>query len=150
MQLTVPDNYGYVILTTCVWSLFFVPTFCAGDVMKARKECNVQYPNLYATPGYHKQADEFNRVQRGHQNMFETLPGFTVMNLLGGLKHPIACSIFACLYGAGNILYLKGYSDKSLDVKDARYKKGGAIKFIGYFGSLGSTISLCAQLFGWW
>ena len=39
----------------------------SGLVMKARKELDVKYPNLYATPGYHKNADEFNRIQRGHQ-----------------------------------------------------------------------------------
>ena len=35
--------------------------------MKARKDFDVKYPNLYATPGLHKHADAFNSVQRGHQ-----------------------------------------------------------------------------------
>jgi glutathione S-transferase len=39
--------------------------------MKARKEYGIGYPNLYATPGYHDKADEFNRVQRSHQNYME-------------------------------------------------------------------------------
>ena len=41
--------------------------------MTARKQYMIRYPNLYATPGYHKNADEFNRVQRGHMNMLETI-----------------------------------------------------------------------------
>ena len=93
--------------------------------MKARKDFNVQYPNLYATPGYHKQADEFNRVQRGHQNMLENWTTFTAAALLGGLKYPIAVSIYGILYSVGNILFLIGYKDTKLDVATARYKKGG-------------------------
>ena len=32
-----------------------------SDPRRNRKEMDVPYPNLYATPGYHKRADEFNR-----------------------------------------------------------------------------------------
>lgn len=67
LTISVPAQYGYTVLSTCVFSLFIVPVYMGGPVMNARKEFNVQYPNLYATPGVHKQADEFNRVQRGHQ-----------------------------------------------------------------------------------
>merc|ERR1712093_769466 len=56
--------------------------------MKARKTLKVPYPNLYAVPGVHEKADEFNRVQRGHQNMFETLSSMIAMTLVGGLKYP--------------------------------------------------------------
>ena len=53
MILDIPNAYGYVILGNV-----FLPTFTAlylgGDVMKARKKFDVQYPNLYATPGFHK------------------------------------------------------------------------------------------------
>ena len=151
VTLTVPDSYGYVILTTCVYSLVVVPgVITSGPVMKARKTMNVPYPNLYATPGYHKEADAFNRIQRGHQNMFESLTAFAIMNLLGGLKHPWACSLFSLLYSTGCILYQKGYADTSLDVKTARYKKGGGLKWIGFFGAVGSTVSLCGDLCGWW
>ena len=146
-----------------------------GKVMKARKDFNVLYPNLYATPGFHKEADAFNRVQRGHQNSFEMITTFTVTSLLvrpvkcciyfvdlytnlldfriivqGGLKYPIACSIYGILFSLGNCLYLKGYADTSLDVKDARYKKGGIIRVIGLFASVGSTISLAGTMNGWW
>jgi len=61
--------------------------------MKARKKYNVPYPNCYAVPGYHKNADEFNRVQRSHQNYMEGLDQYIAMTLLGGLKHPIACAV---------------------------------------------------------
>lgn len=34
----------------------------------------VKYPNLYASKADNKHADEFNRVQRGDQNINENLP----------------------------------------------------------------------------
>lgn len=145
----VPDHYGFVILA-CIVIPFFSSLYMEMLVMKARKDFNVQYPNLYATPGFHKQADEFNRVQRGHQNMLESWTSFTAASLLGGLKYPIAVSVFGILYGIGNILYLVGYSDTKLDVTTARYKKGGALKFVGFLGAVGSCISLAGSLNAWW
>jgi glutathione S-transferase len=122
--ITVPESYGYVILATTFGSLFFSPLFIGSQVMNAREKYNVPYPNLYATPGYHKEADAFNRIQRGHQSMFESLSCFGVCNLIGGLKHPIACSVFAGMYSIGCYLFLQGYADTGLDVKTARFKKG--------------------------
>ena len=68
------------------------------------------------------------------------------MTLLGGLKHPIACAVGTLCYCAGCYLYMLGYSDNSLDVKDARYKKGAAIKWIGFFTSLISCGKLAFSL----
>jgi len=66
-SINVPDNYGYAILGCAVLPTVVNLAVMSGLVMKARKELDVKYPNLYATPGYHKNADEFNRIQRGHQ-----------------------------------------------------------------------------------
>lgn len=62
------------------------------------------------------------------------------MTLLGGLKHPLACSIGSICFCIGSVLYMTGYKDANLDVKTARYKKGGGIKWIGFLTSL---ISCC-------
>jgi glutathione S-transferase len=121
-----------------------------GKVMKARKEFNVEYPNLYAVPGKHEKADAFNRVQRGHQNIYEQLTLFTAMALVGGLKYPIACSTYSVLYYVGSILYQIGYADTKLDVSMARYRKGGGIKWIGFLGAMGSTVALAGKINGWW
>merc|ERR1719316_1581981 len=129
--LQVPFAYGYVVLTVGVGS-FVVTTMMGGAVMAARKKFDVGYPNLYATPGHHKHADEFNRVQRGHQNMFESLPMVMCMTMLG------------------SYLYLKGYSDSALDVKTARYKRGGGIKWLGVLWAMGSTVSLAGSMLRWW
>merc|ERR1712232_1079576 len=103
-------------------------------VMKARKAMKVPYPNLYATPGHHDKADAFNRVQRGHQSLFESISDFRSMALIGGLKHPLVCSASGLLFSVGYYFFQKGYADTNLKVATARYKKGGQIKWLGYFG----------------
>lgn len=85
VSIDIPDNYGYVVLTTLVGQ-FFVTSLMGGNVMTARKNLDVPLPNLYATPGVHKNAEEFNRIQRGHQNMLESITSVTAMALVGGLK----------------------------------------------------------------
>ena len=90
VTLQLPEHYGYVILTTVVGQ-FVTGQILGGTVMMARNKFNVPYPNMYATPGYHKEADAFNRVQRGHQNMLETLDTFSLLALIGGLKYVMCC-----------------------------------------------------------
>jgi hypothetical protein len=41
---------------------------------------------------------------------------------------------------------MKGYADNNLDVKDARYKKGAAVKWLGFFASFVSTIKFSYDL----
>lgn len=122
----------------------------SAAVGQARKKCDVNLPNLYAVPGHHKNADEFNRVQRGHQNMLESMTVFVGMSLVGGLKHPYAVSICGLLYSVGNVLYQKGYADMTTDVEHARHAKGGPIRILGLFGTLVTTISVSGELLGWW
>lgn len=150
VALQVPAQYGYVVMT-CLVLPFVTFTFpMGGMVMTARKDCDVQYPNLYGVPGLHKEADKFNRVQRGHQNALENLWFFVPAALLGGLKHPIAVAIEGVLYCAGMYLYQAGYADTKSDVKNSRHLKGGPIKYIGLFGVLGAIISFAGSLNGWW
>lgn len=118
--------------------------------MSARKDCDVKYPNLYAVPGFHKEADKFNRIQRGHQNALESLWLFVPSALLGGLKHPIAVAVEGVLYSAGMYLYQAGYANTDKNVEAARHTKGGPVKYIGLFGALGACISLAGSLNKWW
>ena len=89
--LTVPNEYGYVVLGAGIGAVV-CNMVLAGPVMKGRKELGVPLPNMYGTPGVHKHADEFNRIQRSHQNFLETLDSYIAMTLLGGLKYPIPCA----------------------------------------------------------
>jgi glutathione S-transferase len=149
LSIAVPNEYGYVVLTSVVGG-FVTSTILGGFVMKARAQYQVPYPNLYATPGFHKQADAFNRVQRGHQCFFETYSVFALMALIGGLKHPIISAGSAVLYHVGSFLFLKGYADTEIDVATARYKKGGSIKWVGFLAAMGCTVSLAGSISGWW
>ena len=99
-----------------------------------------------AVPKYHKNADEFNRVQRGHQNYLEGATAYSIMTLLGGLKYPLMCAGGSVLFCLGSVFFMRGYADNSLDVKMARYKKGGGIKWIGFFISFFSSIRLGISL----
>jgi glutathione S-transferase len=139
--ISVRPEYGWVILGAGIGSVI-TNIYLSGPVMKARSRLNIQYPNCYAVPGHHKNADEFNRVQRSHQNYLEGLDQYIAMTLLGGLKYPLACAIGSVFFFAGSILYQKGYIDLSLDAKDARYGRGGFIKWIGFFTSFYSTCAL--------
>jgi glutathione S-transferase len=66
------SEYGWTILGAGI-APFIGLLALGGQVMEARKKYGVDYPNLYAVPGYHKDADAFNRVQRGHQNALESV-----------------------------------------------------------------------------
>jgi glutathione S-transferase len=104
VSVVLPDDYGYVILTT-VFCHMIVTSFMGHRVMQGREKYKVGYPNLYATPGYHKEADAFNRLQRGHQNFIETLPIFMFMNMIGGLKHPRVAAVSGLLHCVGLKLF---------------------------------------------
>jgi len=82
--------------------------------------------------------------------MFESLTSFTAMSLLGGLKYPVACAGCGVVYSLGNVLYQAGYADMKEDAQVARFKKGGPVKYLGYFGALGCCISLAGSIQGWW
>lgn len=126
-SIHVPDGYGYVVFTAGVLpsvTNLVLQTF----VMKARKQFDVQYPNLYGVPGFHKMADEFNRVQRGHQHLFESLGDFRICSLIGGLQHPIAVAGAGLVWNFGALLYMLGYKDNALDVKVARMQRGGVLQ----------------------
>jgi glutathione S-transferase len=149
LSIEVPDGYGYVILGCAVLPAF-ASMYMGGNVIKARKSCDVPLPDLYATPGFHKKADEFNRWQRGHQSFFETLTQVTVCSLIGGLKHPLLAAVSGVCFSLGSVLFQFGYGDTKLDVKTARYQKGGGLKWIGVLLSVGTCISQAGTMCGFW
>ena len=145
VAIEVSPNYGWVVLGAGIGSV--ITNFVLiGPVMAGRSRLKVPYPNAYATPGYHKDADEFNRIQRSHMNYIENIGGYTTMTLLGGLKYPLACAVGSVCYYVGSYLYQVGYIDTSLDAKDARYKKGGIVKWIGFLISMYSTCAFAYDL----
>jgi glutathione S-transferase len=149
-SVTIPHHYGFVILSSCIGNGFILSMYLGSTVMTARKKYQVPYPHGYATPGYHKEADAFNRVQRGHYNVLETLSTFVICSLIGGLRYPLAVTAFNIVHFIGCILFQMGYSDTALDVELARYKKGGGLKWVGLFGVLYCTVAYAGKCQGWW
>lgn len=144
-----PDNYGYVVFSTVIGH-FAANMYMSFNVMSARKKYNVEYPNLYAVPGYHKEANAFNRVQRGHQNMLETLPLVLCMGFISGVQFPLASIVLNAMHSLGCCLYQIGYADTSYDVTTARFKKGGILKSIAEVGLLVATIRTIGIWNQWW
>jgi len=144
LSIEVPEGYSYVFFTCGVLPAV-INIILGGKVMAARKKFDVQYPNLYATPGFHKEADGFNRVQRGHQHALETIGDFRTLAFIGALKHPLVCAVSGVFYCVGNYMYLVGYADVSKDVKKARYSKGGPLQSLAYLAALGCGISACVS-----
>jgi glutathione S-transferase len=145
LSIDVPDGYAYVFFT-CGMLPSITNFLLGGKVMSARKKFNIPLPNLYATPGHHKEADAFNRVQRGHQHVLESISDFRTASFIGALKHPLVCAVSGVFYCLGNYMYSAGYADQSLDVKSARMKKGGPLQFIAQMVQIGCGVSACYSL----
>eukprot|EP00164_Ancoracysta_twista_P001336 GFYU01001744.1.p1 GENE.GFYU01001744.1~~GFYU01001744.1.p1 ORF type:complete len:145 (-),score=31.61 GFYU01001744.1:305-739(-) len=79
-------EYGYVLMS--VGFSFILNTYQTVLVVKARRQYDVNYPDLYA-PESHKHAKAFNSVQRGHQNTLESLAPLQVATVLSGLAYPV-------------------------------------------------------------
>ena len=104
-------------------------------------------PNPSPRQGVHDKADEFNRVQRGHQNMLESISSVIAATAVGGLRYPRVATGFALAYCVGNFFYLQGYSDMSKDVKGARYTHPlAALKMIGMLGSVVTATVACVTM----
>lgn len=122
-----------LLLFVCV-TLYVTFLRAREQVGDARRKCNVQYPNLYATPGVHKQANEFNRWQRGHQSIFETLTMFSLCGLIGGLKYPIFTAVSGALCSLGNYLFQFGYGEERRRPQVGRFlARFGNVHFRGWY-----------------
>ncbi|GMF19170.1 unnamed protein product [Phytophthora lilii] len=76
VRVTLQPAHGYVPLVVIGAGL--VGTWAGFKVGVARKQFNVPYPQMYAEKK-DKHANEFNCVQRAHQNVLENLPLFYAM-----------------------------------------------------------------------
>ena len=70
---------------------------------------------LWSTEGTSKNARAFNCVQRSHQQILETLPGYFVTVLVSGLEYPVATFVFGSLWLYSRSVWVVGYADKSGD-----------------------------------
>ncbi|KAL8678777.1 MAG: hypothetical protein Q9186_004887 [Xanthomendoza sp. 1 TL-2023] len=168
-QLTIPSEYGYVLLTASLSTLVgYYHLFHTGNYRKAAK---VPYPNAYATAAEAKESKEkylFNCAQRSHVTFLEvpnpfliTLPTplppliwlerdqrskFLTTLLISGLNFPLFSSAMGLIWIAGRIVYLRGYTDPNKEQGAGRQR--GSFNYIGGLGLLGGAFVSAISITG--
>lgn len=116
-----PCGYGLVILVVTVTYMWVVivgmsigeARFLYSAQAQKDGEKNVveryQLPNLYAQ-GTSKNVRAFNCVQRSHQQILESLPGYFLTVLITGLEFPVAAFVLASLYLYSRMVWARGYA----------------------------------------
>jgi hypothetical protein len=74
-------EHGYVLLAST--GAFVIHMWLSFKVGQARKKYNVKYPDLYS-----EKEQNFNCIQRAHQNTLEGIPFYLSLLLAGGIRHP--------------------------------------------------------------
>jgi MAPEG family len=93
---------------------------------KARKDgeenvdARYSLPNLYVD-GHTKHSMAFNKVQRSHQNILESITHLVVSALFSSLVFPVTATFCVLLAFLARITWTSGYSDPSAD-PIARYR----------------------------
>jgi len=136
----ISPQFGYVILVA-IFAIIQHSIWFSFKVGQARRKFNLQPPIMYATPSKNDersvlvgltedQCDEFNRIQRVHQNNVEHLPTFFMMLLIAGIGFPVPATVFGLVWVAGRAAYAIGY------YKDAKKRNIGAFFHLGELGLL--------------
>jgi len=99
------------------------------QVSMARKTYKVEYPNLYAVPGFHKDADKFNCVQRAHQNTLESLTLTLVAMFAVALVYPVTAAACGTVFMVGRFVYGIGYA-----IGNPAFRTPGGI--LSHFGDM--------------
>lgn len=117
-----PTGFGFVIVVLCITNLWLVVLgttvgmarnkYSALAEKDGEKDVAERYhlPNLYAQ-GTSKNVLAFNCVQRSHQQILETIPGYFCSVLFTGLEFPITAFVLACLWLYSRIVWVKGYQE---------------------------------------
>ena len=140
VQINVAPEYGYVVLAGA--SMVLVNGWMMAKIGKARKKFGITYPQMYSDDN-----QEFNCVQRAHQNTLEQLHFFYPTLLVSGLRHPMGAAAAGAIFVVGRIMYATGYY-----TGEAKNRIPGAMTSMlgGMLPLLGMTVSFAAGLLGWW
>ncbi|ESN98716.1 hypothetical protein HELRODRAFT_67163 [Helobdella robusta] len=136
--ITVPDGYGYVVLAGI--GHVFLNTWLAMKVVNARKKYKIEYPTMYSADN-----QDFNCIQRAHQNTLENYPTYLFLLLVGGLQYPKIVAGTGAFYIVCRIIYAKGYYTG--EPKNRIY--GAATSHIAEIVLLGSVVSWAFHELQW-
>ncbi|XP_070568882.1 glutathione S-transferase 3, mitochondrial-like [Ptychodera flava] len=132
-----PDEFGYVVLTgVASWAMV---TYYAVKVGKARKEYEVAPPKVYSDTH-----DEFNCIQRAHQNILELHPSFLFFLTFAGLQYPRTATGFGLVWIASRCSYARGYCSG-----DPKKRSRGLYGIPAMLGLVGMSISFAAHQLDW-
>ena len=109
--ITDMNEYCFVLFVF-VYSVI-LNIFLVMQVSKARKEHGIEYPNLYAdrTIDGEVKANNFNQVQRAHQNTLEERDNILIMMAINGFFHPFLAATFGFFWVTARFLYGMGYAN---------------------------------------
>lgn len=105
--MTVSADFGYVMIVAAL--TYALHQWMAVQVGMARRRLDVPYPIFYADES-NPNANEFNCIQRGHQNCLESIAVFFALLLLSGIVYPVASAVLGVVYLVGRLVYFLGYS----------------------------------------
>ncbi|KAK3097173.1 hypothetical protein FSP39_007113 [Pinctada imbricata] len=131
-----PADFGWVVLVAissifmCMWKGF--------KVGAARKKYEVPYPTMYSD-----HSEQFNCIQRAHQNTLENYPQFLVLLVFGGLFAPKISAVAGLVWMAGRIMYAQGYY-----TGDPEKRMRGAFGYLGLLVLLGNSVLFALRLLG--
>ncbi|KAG8865402.1 hypothetical protein FRB96_000292 [Tulasnella sp. 330] len=125
MQLVLPDDYAYVLLTASSYA--FLNVYQSRNVSIQRRAAGIKYPQVYADKAQedaNPAAFKFNCAQRAHYNTLESANGVLFGTLVTGLRYPMLATGMGVLYFIGRIIYTRGYTAQG---PDGRNKSGGIL-----------------------
>ncbi|XP_068755297.1 glutathione S-transferase 3, mitochondrial-like [Montipora capricornis] len=134
--IVVAKEYGYVVFTTVSSGIMMM--YLASNVSKARKKFGISYPKMYDD-----KEPIFNCYLRAHLNTVENYPMFLYLLLLGGLEHPVACSVGGMVWVVSRIFYAHGYY-----TGDPSKRMRGSFGYLGLLTMLGCTVKFGLHLLG--
>lgn len=112
-----------------------VSQYLAVQVAVARRKYNVAYPAMYAE-GTSDEANQFNCIQRAHQNMLEYLPNALACQLVMGFVFPKTAAVLGLLWALGRLVYAAGYSTGD-PMKRTPGSLGAGVIYLALIGGAG-------------
>ncbi|KAH8682592.1 glutation S-transferase [Xylariales sp. PMI_506] len=149
LSITVPREYGYVILTAT--ASFILSTWLGIRTGPFRKAAKVPYPTHMVSREEVENADSpeqkqalhlFNCAQRGHYQFMEHYNTVLPALLIAGVRYPIGASLAGLGWVVFRVFYAVGYTNPAKANGTGRYAGSGF-----YFCQL--ALYIMTGLTGW-